>query len=155
MFNILRKSYIIKEGFWYSFVFMFSQFISLIGAFLVARYLGPHDLGFYTLTQVFMSILSIFLSSFDFYGHWHIVQQFSTESNNCRVCDLYMVYCHLFPSSNKNISSYSTFISAFYRINSFPFSFHTSIQQGKNSYRRSNDYFHHIAFRLKTLGNYT
>ena len=75
MFNILRKSYIIKEGFWYSFVFMFSQFISLIGAFLVARYLGPHDLGFYTLTQVFMSILSIFLSSFDFYGHWHIVQQ--------------------------------------------------------------------------------
>jgi O-antigen/teichoic acid export membrane protein len=74
MFKKILQTHIIKEGFWYSFVFFFSQAINLAGTFLVARYLGPQNLGFYTFTQVFMAALSVFLSSFDTYGHWNIVK---------------------------------------------------------------------------------
>lgn len=74
MYKKIFKAHVIKEGFWYSFVYFSSQAINLAGTFLVARYLGPQNLGFYTFTQVFMAALSVFLSSFDTYGHWNIVK---------------------------------------------------------------------------------
>lgn len=69
------KRRIVTDAMWYSVAHACVQLCSLIGVFLIARYLGPINLGLYSFVQNYLTVFTLLMTGIDVYAHWRMIQE--------------------------------------------------------------------------------
>lgn len=74
------KRRVVTDAAWYTVAHVCVQLCSLVGVLLVARYLGPINLGLYSFVQNYLAAFVTILSGIDTYAHWRMIQERYTYS---------------------------------------------------------------------------